>query len=636
MAHNAHVSTQPFEHTEHAPAHSPVSRKPARSARNSKPSRQPSRWSPAQGAKTSLLQNPILERELRSRWRRPLTYIVLLAYAGILSWVAWQLSGTAIMQSAQLAEGFGSDNAQKLPGVVLFEGSVIAQVLVALWASAMLCAPVIARERELKMLPELILANLSPAQIVRGKWLATLGFAAILLVIPLPLQALAFLMGGVSPMDWVGAAALQVGAMILGSALGLWCSALNERVSRAMGAACAGACVGSALLIPGLANLSGGPMLTMGLAVMCVVLALPLLAGARHALEFLPLDSMRPTAIETPVSPSVAPAKKSPAGPTLRPILSEIEPPSAALDAAAEREGIAPEESEREIELSSERVYGQRREPWVFGLLRAVGWHNPLVWRELRTRLRQPFFDVSTLLSIALCLLVLPILGASLFESRRSDAMSVILPFWILCGVSCALSAAQGFTREREQRMLEGLLLSTLSPLSIVIGKVAAPILLCLHAAAWPLALFVAWSVLWSVMNGAAMAGIAILGCAAFALCGAACGTWLSYWCRTSSVSAIGSLALFWTIIVAPAATTLLGPKSFRIASEAFWRDFLAAPLQRFDGSLEFWSAGLFMCALLGAVSLALLGSLTKALRPQALEREGRSLMHTDLTRNLH
>lgn len=630
MALNARVTPESFEHPEHAPARAHARRSARRSG--------PTRWSAAEGHRTALGQNPILERELRSRWRRPLTYIVLLAYASILSWIAWQLSGTAILQSSQMAEGYGPDNAARLPGVVLFEGSVAAQVLVALWASAMLCAPVIARERELKMLPELILANLSPAQIVRGKWLATLGFAAILLVIPLPLQALAFLMGGVSPAEWIGAATLQIGAMILGSALGMWCSALNERVAKAMGAACVGSLLLSIPLGCGLAQLFVGPLLTMGMAGVCILLALPLLAGARNALEFLPLDTMRPEAVDLPASPAQAPAQASAAkvmGASIGSIF-EGERPSAPLDAGDARVESARQKAAREAELSRENVYGQRRESWVFPLLRALNWHNPLVWRELRVRLRQPFFDVSTLLSIALCLLALPALGASLFESRGSDVMAVMLPFWILCGACCALSSAQGFTREREQRMLEGLLLSTLSPRSIVIGKVAAPILLCLHAAALPLGLFVGWSVLWSVMNGANIAVVTIFGAMAFALCGAACGTWLSYWCRTSSVSAMGSLALFLGLIATPFSLCWVGPQWFRTANEAFWQQCLWTPLGHFDGSPAFQAAGVLLCGCLCGVSLALLAQLSITLRPKALEREGRSLLHTDLTRNLH
>ncbi len=658
MAQNAHVSPEPFEHPEprSAPAHAvapraasrAVSQRPAASQR-----RGGNHWSPPSEGRTSLWQNPILERELRSRWRRPLTYIVLFAYAAALSWVAWQLSGTAIEQNSALASGYGSDQAAALPGTALFRGSVTAQVLVALWASALLCAPVIARERELKMLPELILANLSPAQIVRGKWLATLGFAAILLLIPLPLQALAFLMGGVSPAEWISAALLQVGAMILGSAMGLWCSALSSRVAQAMSVTCLGAVALSIPLSCGLAAMAAGPWVGFLMAVACVLVALPLLAGAQNSVQYLPLEPSRPQAVEQPASPAQSAARPAAPPSAQRPAYAarlsasfDGEAPSlplsargpsrgAGAQAAQIAQGRAQAERARAAELEAGRALGQRRESWVFSLLRALRWHNPLVWREMRVRLRQPFFDVSTLLSLALCLLALPALGASLFAPNRSDSLAIVLPFWLLCGVACALGAAQGFTREREQRMLEGLLLSTLSPLSIVVGKVAAPILLVLHTGALPLGLFASWTLLWSVMNGANVAFIALLGCACFALCGAACGTWLSFWCRTSSVSAMGSLALFGGLLAAPLSLSNMGPQRFQEASAAFWNAELLAPLSRFDGSAGFWSAGLFLCSLLLAVSLGLLAHITIALRPQALEREGRSLLHTDLTRNL-
>ena len=512
---------------------------------------------------------------------------------------------------------------------MLFEGSVRARVLVALWAAALLCAPVVARERELKMLPELILANLSPAQIVRGKWLATLGFAAILLVIPLPLQALAFMMGGVSPGEWIGAVVLQLGAMILGSALGLWCSALSERVARAMSLACLCAAVVSVPVGIGLANLSLGMWFTTALGVACAALALPLLAGAQNSVEYLPLDAVRPTAVDSSQSSAYAEGQTLLGG----------EKPSAPLSATDQARLEVLRESEHPASRAARLREGDaeipRRESWVFGLLRAANWHNPLVWRELRVSARQPFYDVSMLLSVALCLLALPALGATLAESGANLAPYVGLS-WIVCGVVCALGAAQGFTREREQRMLEGLLLSTMSPLSIVVGKVAAPILLALHMGALPLALFVAWSLAWSLAHGILMAGIALLGVACFALLGAACGTWLSFWCRTSSVSAMGSLALFMGLLATPVTLSNIGPRAFQDASTAFWNTWLWNPLGQFDGSLAFCAAGLFMCAMMLAASVAMLAHITITLRPKALEREGRSLLHADLTRNLH
>ena len=135
------------------------------------------------------------------------------------------------------------------------------------------------------------------------------GICRALLVIPLPLQALAFMMGGVSPGEWIGAVVLQLGAMILGSALGRWGSARSERV-------CTRHEPGlpvRRLFVPapvgiGLANLSLGMWFTTALGVACAALAILPFAGAGAELlsKYLPLDAVRPTALDSSQSSAYA------------------------------------------------------------------------------------------------------------------------------------------------------------------------------------------------------------------------------------------------------------------------------------------------------------------------------------------
>ena len=64
----------------------------------------------------------ILERELRSRWRRPLTYVVLFFYTATLAWGRVAARGHGPAANAALADGYGGDTATRLPCLVLFEG----------------------------------------------------------------------------------------------------------------------------------------------------------------------------------------------------------------------------------------------------------------------------------------------------------------------------------------------------------------------------------------------------------------------------------------------------------------------------------------------------------------------------------
>jgi hypothetical protein len=596
----------------------------------------------------ALSRNPILERELRSRWRRPLTYVVLFFYAAALSWVAWSLSGTAMMQSALLLDGFESEAVLKLPGA----GSVREQR-----ASASTSRPVRvgafvravggARARA-EDAARANLAGLSPAQIVRGKWLATLGFALILLLIPLPLQALAFLMGGVSPADWAGAALLQIGAMIFGSALGMWCSCANNRVSGAVGAALAGAALCSIPLATMMTLVPGHAWLAFLLAAGCVLCAIPVAAGAQEMLRQTPLDPPRPpAAIDLPSSPGEVPQPFAPGTKAhqnsnqQQQVLAawsgeqpESPEPLDSREGAEEAEWVASAAARKEV-----RDWGAkaaRGEPWLFGLLRALKWHDPLVWRELRVRLRAPFFEGQSGLVALLCLLAVPHLLQSLFWQPGGTGFGVMVGCWVLCGGACALRASQGFTREREQKMLESLLLSTMSPWAIVRGKVAAPILLTAYAGAIPLAFFVLWAAIGGLSTGPAITCIALAGAVCFAVLGASCGAWLSFWCRTSSVAAVGSLSLFAGLLVVPLVLSSVDNRAINEWVERFWLRPLWWALGRMDGSFEFFAIGLLICALVLGVSWVFLNHVARALRPRALDREGRSLLHTDLTRNLH
>lgn len=173
--------------------------------------------------------NPILRREVRVRWRGPVAFGLVFGYALLL----------ALLMGFAYADRVRHNNSVSMAATShsLFLDLTAMQMTAWLLLSPALTAAALAGEREQGMLELLQLSPLRPSRIAGGKLLSTLAFLCLMMLAPLPVLALCFLMGGISPAEFVGAAGLQAATILCCASIGLCCSAWCRRASTALGLA---------------------------------------------------------------------------------------------------------------------------------------------------------------------------------------------------------------------------------------------------------------------------------------------------------------------------------------------------------------------------------------------------------------
>lgn len=172
------------------------------------------------------LDFPILVREWRSRFRRARSFVTLGALVTGAAWICWR----------NLASGAGEDEALlavRAQSVLL--QLVWMQILGVCLLAPLECAPLIAREREIGVGDELLLAPMAPWRVALEKGAAGAGFIALALLALLPFDLIALLgsSGAGAPTSLWALAALLLGCLAWGAALGTACSAHSRRASSA-------------------------------------------------------------------------------------------------------------------------------------------------------------------------------------------------------------------------------------------------------------------------------------------------------------------------------------------------------------------------------------------------------------------
>lgn len=137
------------------------------------------------------LANPLVTKELLARMRGPRAFIVATT-------LLLPLAGVAALLYSMITSMPNSEFSGSVPIGKLFFAAVTAVELglICLLAPA-LTADLISSERERRTLDLLLVTPLSRRQIVVGKLVAALGSLLILIVLALPIQAVAVLIGGV-------------------------------------------------------------------------------------------------------------------------------------------------------------------------------------------------------------------------------------------------------------------------------------------------------------------------------------------------------------------------------------------------------------------------------------------------------
>lgn len=145
------------------------------------------------GLRRHLLDNPIVRKELRGRMRGRRAFVVLTIYLLLLSCFT-SILYFAYASAAQ--QPYGPDS--HLIGKIVFGGVLGVQVLLVIFITPAFTAGAISGERERKTY-DLLRATLLPARaLVTGKLISALAYVVLLILSAVPLESMAFLLGGVA------------------------------------------------------------------------------------------------------------------------------------------------------------------------------------------------------------------------------------------------------------------------------------------------------------------------------------------------------------------------------------------------------------------------------------------------------
>lgn len=166
------------------------------------------------------LSNPVAVKELRGRMRGRRAFAVLTLYLVILSGVI------ALVYLAYVsgASGPGS-SAARTAGKGLFTAVLAVQGFLVLFIGPAFTAAAISGERERQTFDLLRTTLLSAESLVLGKLISALSYVFLLVLVSIPLQSIAFLLGGLSPMELILSQIVILVAAVAYALYGLWCSA---------------------------------------------------------------------------------------------------------------------------------------------------------------------------------------------------------------------------------------------------------------------------------------------------------------------------------------------------------------------------------------------------------------------------
>ena len=144
------------------------------------------------GLNRQLLDNPVVRKELRGRMRGRRAFVVLTLYLLMLSCMT-SLIYLAYASAAQ--QPYGPDS--YLIGKIVFGGVLGVQVMLVIFITPAFTAGTISGERERQTYDLLRTTLLSARALVTGKLVSALSYVVLLILAAIPLESMAFLLGGV-------------------------------------------------------------------------------------------------------------------------------------------------------------------------------------------------------------------------------------------------------------------------------------------------------------------------------------------------------------------------------------------------------------------------------------------------------
>lgn len=426
---------------------------------------------------------PVFSREALTAPRRIRFYAVPCLFVAVLlglTLTAWQ-----VLVGAQNATNPG-DLARF--GAAAFALLAPLQLTVCLLFSALLAAAAISQEKDRKTLILLLLSDLSNAELVLGKLLASMLSVLMVIATAAPFFLLLTLLGGVSYAQVARVTAViavaSIAAGSLGSTVALW----REKTFQAL------AITGLVIVL----WLVGWEVISTG-ALGATVLGVPatLLAGAMSPWR----------AVQVAVEPAYVNAGEGVVAGflavgfvaivllnTLAIMMVRVWNPSRET-----RSTTGQQAAQDDRWLTDEDALDQRRREShkAPGKLRRV-WDNPILWREVRTWAygkKILAIKFGYLLIFGLCA-VGAALAAPAPEAAIPPAATLLAPLLVLSVVLVNAMSVTSITGERDLKSLDLLLATDLTPKELIFGKLGGAVYNAKEMILLPMALCVAlwWS----------------------------------------------------------------------------------------------------------------------------------------------
>lgn len=173
------------------------------------------------GRVLSLTQNPIMLKELRSRMRGSRAFVVLTIY---LLFMVSLIALIYIPITLSIRSGSGPNLADV--GKFVFAMIVLVQIFLVAFIAPAFTAGTISSEKQNQSYDLLRTTLLTPRQLVTGKILSALGYIFLLIFASVPLQSIAFLLGGIALPELVIAELLVLVSAVAYALIGLYFSTL--------------------------------------------------------------------------------------------------------------------------------------------------------------------------------------------------------------------------------------------------------------------------------------------------------------------------------------------------------------------------------------------------------------------------
>ncbi|HUN23389.1 MAG TPA: ABC transporter permease subunit [Anaerolineales bacterium] len=168
-------------------------------------------------------ENPLLNKELRSRMRGRRWVFILTLYLALIA-----MAILSLYLAFSSSSSFYTDERQWM-GKAVFGLVVGLQALLVSFITPALTATAISGERERQTFDLLRTTLLRPRSIIFGKVSSAVAFVLLLLIASFPMQALAFLLGGVAPSEFFISIAMLLVTTLVYASIGIMISTFLKR-----------------------------------------------------------------------------------------------------------------------------------------------------------------------------------------------------------------------------------------------------------------------------------------------------------------------------------------------------------------------------------------------------------------------